>query len=149
MRTNLAFMDVIFANFIKITGLRSNHPSEACEHYYFSPHTWTVSILVAENRSTPCPFSGSYRVDGQVNHMVDLFETNSLPKLLYEEIVEKEDQEEKPVERCLTYMQAGYSTYMQAGCSNSHTLEIKTECDDQPQTRKQHKKFFNEFFLCL
>ena len=89
MRTNLAFMDVIFANFIKITALRSNHPSEACEHYYFSPHTWTVSILVAENRSTPCPFSGSYRVDGQVNHMVDLFETNSLPKLLYEEIVEK------------------------------------------------------------
>ena len=63
--------------------------------------------------------------------MVDLFETNSLPKLVYEEIVEKEDLEEKPVESCLTYMQAG--------CSNSHTLEIKTECDDQPKERKQRK----------
>ena len=107
MRTNLAFMDVIFANFIKITGLRSNHPSEACEHYYFSPHTWTVSILVAENRSTPCPFSGSYRVDGQVNHMVYLFETNSLPKLVSEEIVENEELEEKPVDRQLKCMQGG------------------------------------------
>lgn len=122
---------MLSSNSLLLTGLRSNHPSEACEHYYFSPHTWTVSILVAENRSSPCPFSGSYRVDGQVNHMVDLFQTNSLPKLVYEEIGEKEDLEEKPVERCLTYMQAG--------CSNSHTLEIKTECDDQPLSRKQRK----------
>ena len=114
-----------------IPGLRSNHPREACEHYYFSPHTWTSSILVAENRSSPCPFSGSYRVDGQVNHMVDWFETDSLPKLLYEEVAEKEDLEGKPVDRCLTYMQAG--------CSNSHTLEINTECDDQPPNRKQSK----------
>ena len=63
--------------------------------------------------------------------MVDWFETNSLPQLRSEEIVEKEDLEEKPVDRCLTYMQAG--------CSNSHNLEIKTECDDQPLGRKQRK----------
>jgi hypothetical protein len=117
-------------NLIEATyGLRSNHPREACEHYYFSAHTWTVSTMVAENRSSPCPFSGSYRVDGQVNHLVDLFKTNALPKLVYEEIEDREDQEEDPEETC--------STYMQAGCSNSHTLEIKTECDDQPQNRKQ------------
>ena len=114
-----------------IPGLRSNHPSEACEHYYFSPFTWTSSILVAENRSSSCPFSGSYRVDGQVNHLVDWFASNSLQKLVYEDVVEKKDLEENPVERC--------STYMQAGCSNSHSLEIKTECDDQPQNRKQRK----------
>ena len=86
---------------------------------------------MAENHSSSCPFSGSYKVDGQVNHLVNWFATNSLQKLLYEEVAEKEDLEEKPVERC--------STYMQAGCSNSHSLEIKTECDDQPQNRKQRK----------
>ena len=63
--------------------------------------------------------------------MVDWFETNSLPQLRSEEIVEKEDLEEKPVDRCLTYMQAG--------CSNSHTLEIKTECDEQHLNRKQRE----------
>ena len=114
-----------------ILGLRSNHPSEACEHYYFSPHTWTTSILVAENSSSPCPFSGSYTVDGEVNTMGDWFETHTLPQLHYEEVIENEDLEEKQTERCLTFMQAG--------CSNSHTLEIKTECDDQPLNRKQRK----------
>ena len=122
---------LLYIKIIPFPGLRSNHPREACEHYYFSPHTWTSSILVAENRSSSCPFSGSYRVDGQVNHLVNWFATNSPPKLLYEDLVEKEDLEENPVERC--------STYMQAGCSNSHSLEIKTECDDQPQNRKQRK----------
>ena len=63
--------------------------------------------------------------------MVDWFRTNSLPQLHYEEVDEREDMEEKLVDRCLTYMQAG--------CSNSHTLEIKTECDEEPLNRKQRE----------
>ena len=41
-------------------GLKSNHPEEACSHYYFSPLMLVSSLLVADNSSAPCPFSGSY-----------------------------------------------------------------------------------------
>ena len=50
----------ICINFSYLAGLRSNHPGEACEHY-FSAATRTAALLVAENSSAPCPFSGSYR----------------------------------------------------------------------------------------
>ena len=41
-------------------GLKSNHPEEAYSHYYFSPLMLVSSLLVADNSSAPCPFSGSY-----------------------------------------------------------------------------------------
>ena len=45
-------------------GLRSHHPEEACTHHYFS--TKTTKLLVAETASSPCPFSGSYSVQGRL-----------------------------------------------------------------------------------
>jgi len=74
-------------------GLRSHHPEEACTHHYFS--TKTTHLLVAETTSSPCPFSGSYTVQGRL--------------LLGEE----ED---------------GCHTVMQAGCDNSHRLELQRQC---------------------
>ena len=47
-------------NYIPCPGLKSNHPEEACSHYYFSPLMRVSSLLVADNSSAPCPFSGSY-----------------------------------------------------------------------------------------
>ena len=45
-------------------GLRSHHPEEACTHHYFS--STTTTLLVAEAASSPCPFSGSYTVQGRL-----------------------------------------------------------------------------------
>ena len=66
-------------------GLRSHHPEEACTHHYFS--TTTTTLLVAETASSPCPFSGSYTVQGRL--------------LLGVEGVEEEKEEEG----CQTVMQ--------------------------------------------
>ena len=45
-------------------GLRSHHPEEACTHHYFS--STTTTLLVADTTSSPCPFSGSYTVQGRL-----------------------------------------------------------------------------------
>ena len=105
---------LLYIKIIPFPGLRSNHPREACEHYYFSPHTWTSSILVAENRSSSCPFSGSYKVDGQVNHLVNWFATNSPPnlpsqlllhKLAFEENLKQTNQPNDLLDRLLCNFQ--------------------------------------------
>ena len=106
---------MLSSNSLLLTGLRSNHPSEACEHYYFSPHTWTVSILVAENRSSPCPFSGSYSVSGSSSSTSSPSSSRSswiLPPPEVsgdEDLAEKyqmlKEKENKNGDRCSTFMQ--------------------------------------------
>jgi len=107
-------------------GITSNHPEEACEHFYFSPNTWTVSIIVAENSSSPCPFSGSYKVDGQPNKILQTLDAME-PKHLVQP--EEKDTKVLPVDNC--------STFIQAGCSHSHSLELETLCTDFQLPKKQ------------
>ena len=77
-------------------GLRSHHPEEACTHHYFSTTTTTTSttitttLLVAETVSSPCPFSGSYTVQG---------------RLLLQGVKDVEQGEEEEEEGCQTVMQ--------------------------------------------
>ena len=111
-----------------ISGITSNHPEEACEHFYFSPNTWTVSIIVAENSSSPCPFSGSYKVDGQPNKILQTLDAME-PKHLVQP--EEKDTKVLPVDNC--------STFIQAGCSHSHSLELETLCTDFQLPKKQCK----------
>ena len=55
------YYSLVTTNYILCrAGLKSNHPEEACSHYYFSPLMLVSSLLVADNSSAPCPFSGSY-----------------------------------------------------------------------------------------
>ena len=72
-------------------GLRSHHPEEACTHHYFS--TTTTTLLVAETASSPCPFSGSYTVQGRLLQGVG---------------VEEEEEEEG----CQTVMQVRSNDFM-------------------------------------
>jgi len=87
-------------------GLRSHHPEEACTHHYFS--STTTTLLVAEAASSPCPFSGSYTVQGRLLQGLE---------------VEEGEEEE------------GCQTVMQAGCDNSHRLELRRQCPVESVTR--------------
>lgn len=102
-------------NLLKITyGLKSNHPNEACQHYYFSSQSLVSRVLVAENSSSPCPFSGSYSLPGLVSHNQGGREARLTRK------------------NC--------TTFMQAGCSNSHSLEVKTQCEEGGQKSSTNKQ---------
>ena len=79
-------------------GLRSHHPEEACTHHYFS--STTTTLLVAEAASSPCPFSGSYTVQGRLLQGLE-------PQ------VEVEEGEEE--EGCQTVMQV--STHLKSDSS--------------------------------
>jgi len=127
-------------NIVNITyGLKSNHPHEACQHYYFSSQTWKSSILVAENTSTPCPFSGSYSVSGSSSSTSSPSSSRSswiLPPPEVsgdEDLAEKyqmlKEKENKNGDRC--------STFMQAGCSNSHSLEVRSACEGGGSTSQK------------
>ena len=77
-------------------GLRSHHPEEACTHHYFS--STTTTLLVAEAASSPCPFSGSYTVQGRLLQGLEV-----------------EGKEGKEEEGCQTVMQV--STHLKSDSS--------------------------------
>jgi len=113
-------------------GLKSNHPDEACEHYYFSFHFVKSQIIVAENTSSSCPFSGSYSVsnssillpvsDSGLGHQVEVGESINQHK-------ETKSDMKSDSNQC--------TTLMQAGCSNSHSLEVRSSCELGQKEEKQ------------
>ena len=110
-------------------GLRSHHPEEACTHHYFS--TKTTKLLVAETASSPCPFSGSYSVQGRLMQGVN----------------EEEEKEGEEEHGCQTVMQVRLDFFLpnlifnpiQAGCDNSHRLELHRQCSKESTTRSEYK----------
>ena len=132
-------------------GLKSNHPNEACQHYYFSSQSLSSSILVAENTSSPCPFSGSYSLPGVVSHTqteARLTRQNCTTFMQVKIIFSNVSIQFWPGEMWnlsdsfanSKYHFGKYFKTFQAGCSNSHSLEVKTQCEESGQKSSTNKQ---------